>query len=394
MKLDFLDGIRGIAALYVAGFHATRFTGDGAVHWTSPLAKAVGGALSLGYYSVAVFIVLSGFCLGIPVAKSAQRDLPGGFGRYLMRRAKRILPPYYAALLLFALLIWTVPLLAVPHGTEWDSKIPLTLPSLFAHLLLIHNVHADWVYRIDGPLWSVATEWQIYFLYPFLLIPVWKRAGLAMAVTVGLAVGAALALLGAGKLDLGLAHPWYLGLFALGMSGAALVFSADQTASRLRNWLSESYFTCFAVGLCLVLLAVIRLTDLPAKLPLSEILAGVATTAVITHLALREAEGRPASWLLRQLQSPPTLWLGLFSYSVYLIHSPLLAWFNLATLDLALSPDQRLALMLLIAMPLAVMASYVFHLLVERRFLSGHQATRVEPVAAAEAPGVEASRIR
>jgi peptidoglycan/LPS O-acetylase OafA/YrhL len=118
-------------------------------------------AFSYGHYSVAVFIVLSGFCLALPVALSPDRQLRGGFGRYIRRRALRILPPYFAALFLFIALIAVTPLLQTPAGTAWDSKIPMTKGAVLSHVALIHNVIPGLNYRIDGPMWSVATEWQI-----------------------------------------------------------------------------------------------------------------------------------------------------------------------------------------------------------------------------------------
>ena len=44
------------------------------------------------------FIVLSGYSLMIPAARNGG-ELVGGFRRYIFRRARRILPPYYAALI-------------------------------------------------------------------------------------------------------------------------------------------------------------------------------------------------------------------------------------------------------------------------------------------------------
>src|SRR5437660_75394 len=99
-RLDFLDGIRGLAALYVALFHvsyARQSLPEPARHLTD--------WLQFGHYAVGVFIVLSGYCLMLPVARSADGRLRGGVGSYLRRRAWRILPPYYAALVLALALV-------------------------------------------------------------------------------------------------------------------------------------------------------------------------------------------------------------------------------------------------------------------------------------------------
>src|SRR5882672_5264093 len=102
LRLEYLDGLRGIAALYVVLFHSmVGFRGD-------VLPPALVSALKFmtyGHFSVAVFIVLSGYCLMLPVARSSDGRLSGGFAGYVKRRALRILPPYYAAVSISLLVI-------------------------------------------------------------------------------------------------------------------------------------------------------------------------------------------------------------------------------------------------------------------------------------------------
>src|SRR5581483_3417537 len=146
-------------------------------------------ALNYGTYAVPVFIVLSGFCLMLPLAQRQTLDLPGGAGLYLRRRAWRILPPYYGALAFSIAVIALVPIMQLPHNTAWDSKVPVTLGGVIAHLLLFHNLSEGWLYQINGPMWSIAVEWQIYFLFPALLLPLWRRAGQAAMLGAALLLG-------------------------------------------------------------------------------------------------------------------------------------------------------------------------------------------------------------
>jgi peptidoglycan/LPS O-acetylase OafA/YrhL len=69
--------------------------------------------------------------------------------------------------------------------------------------------------------------------------------------------------------------------------------------------------------------------------------------------------------------------LGLFSYSVYLVHAPILALVNVQTLDWHMPLNARLAMLVGAAVPLAVGVAYGFHRLVERRFMTAHQVTAV-----------------
>jgi len=97
VRLEFLDGIRGLAAFYVVFHHVSQiYMGERVLpaagyYWFTPW-------MQLGHYAVAIFIVLSGFCLMLPVANSADGTLRGGFLGYVWRRVRRIVPAYYAAM--------------------------------------------------------------------------------------------------------------------------------------------------------------------------------------------------------------------------------------------------------------------------------------------------------
>jgi peptidoglycan/LPS O-acetylase OafA/YrhL len=182
--------------------------------------------LSFGHEAVAVFIVLSGYCLMLPVVRRGGDRLPRSVGNFIARRAFRILPPYYATIVLSLVLIATVPVLSRGgSGTIWDDSLPgLALAPILAHAFVLHNWFPEWAFQINGPLWSVATEWQIYFFFPWLLLPLWRRFGLVTAFLVAAVVGyVPLAIVTARA---SAAIPWYLALFALGMGAAAVVHSS------------------------------------------------------------------------------------------------------------------------------------------------------------------------
>src|SRR5207248_6339313 len=94
-------------------------------------------AFWFGRYAVGVFIVISGYCLMLPVARSVNRQLPGGVWAYIRRRARRILPPYFAALGVSLLLIVLIPGMAHRDGGRWDTALPaLGTGPIASHLLL------------------------------------------------------------------------------------------------------------------------------------------------------------------------------------------------------------------------------------------------------------------
>src|SRR5215472_15685887 len=89
-----LDGLRGLAALFVVLSHIFERAWPGypgANH--APLWAAW---LLYGRGAVAIFIMLSGFSLGLGPARSGWRFK--SMATYAHRRTWRILPPYWAAL--------------------------------------------------------------------------------------------------------------------------------------------------------------------------------------------------------------------------------------------------------------------------------------------------------
>lgn len=370
-RLDFLDGLRGLAALYVVAFHAADWVewGGRPLHERPPFGL---GLLAHGHAAVGVFIVLSGFCLMRPVVASGGR-LAGGVAGYLKRRARRILPPYYAATLLSLALIAAVPALNRPSGTAWDRCLPaFRARTLLAHALLTHNLDPRHRLKINAPHWSVATEWQIYFALPLLLIA-WRRLGIAA--TVALAVAAGLLphlLLPAGK-NYDTACPWYLGLFALGMAAAVVEGSAWR--DRL-PWRAIAILG--AAGLVLVLLdprgSAGRWVYWDRPLWLRDAFVGLATSLGIVAMARDSASGRRALGL-SVLRSRPVAALGTISYSLYLTHGPVLALVHAATGGRSTADGLRL---LALGVPASLAAAWAFYGLVERRFVVG-SATRTIP---------------
>ncbi|WP_157369204.1 acyltransferase family protein [Zavarzinella formosa] len=366
----FLEGMRGAAALYVVLHHIHLH-----VDWVDGLGRFVElrRPLNFGHYAVAVFIVLSGYCLMIPVAAAPDGRPRGGFVAYIYRRAKRILPPYFAVLALVLAAISLVPRWQESTGTHWDTSLPALTPDVItSHVFLVQNLRKEWIFKIDSPLWSVATEWQIYFAFPALLW-LWRRCGMGIAVGIAFLVGYGLFLVGfvmrqPAALE---ACPWYLGLFAIGMA-AALKTTRWPTAPR-RRWI-PLMFGCLVIGAALFAIegkfGLLESRGVPRRVILDSIF-GAATACLIIHCA--QSSGRPGenhSWIVRILESGPARWLGSFSYSLYLIHDPLLAWLNLGLIDANLSDQQRMAVMFGAGLPGVILAAYLFYLVFERPFLN------------------------
>ena len=168
-RLHFIDGLRGLAMLMVLACHCWLFGGFWSVNL--PLgSRAVNVAALLDYGSTGVnlFLVLSGFCLYWPFVKGgSRREMT--LWEFAKKRCRRILPPYYVALALFGAPLF---LQAIRHHSRPEMGFAGTWLGL--HAVMAHNLNPDYVIRVDGALWTLALEFQLYILFP-LFVEAFRR---------------------------------------------------------------------------------------------------------------------------------------------------------------------------------------------------------------------------
>ncbi len=369
LRLEYLDGLRAVASLYVVLFHAgVGFVGFDSTNGLSRLARMIRQPLVYGHDAVAVFIVLSGYCLMLPVAR-ADGQLVRGLPSYFARRAWRILPPYYATVCGSLLLLALVPVLETHTNTIWDDTSPaFSNASIGSHLALVHNLFPSLANRINGPLWSVATEWQIYFFFPLLLLPIWRRFGPLATVAVGFVVGSAFTWVAPAAANS--AASWYIGLFALGMCAAGIGFTSRPAELALRARVPWAALSALLLGL-VAFGATVLVRIWFRVMPYSDALVGAATASSLVYLtqqALAPAtEVRPL--VLRCLESTPLVALGHFSYSLYLTHLPIVALCYFGLQRLGLSKSSEMLVLVGLSLPLSVLFAYGFYWVFERRFV-------------------------
>ena len=172
LHIAFLDGLRALAALFVVLTHCVAYVQPQGVPLPSWL-RAVAVLTTFGHYAVDVFIVLSGFCLALPVVRG-NGQLAGGALSFFGKRARRILPPYFFTLALSLLLIWLA--IGRSTGTLWDTCLPADDKGVLTHLFLVQDLARGENSKINYPLWSISVEWRIYFLFP-LLVALRRRWG-------------------------------------------------------------------------------------------------------------------------------------------------------------------------------------------------------------------------
>ena len=362
LHLDFLDGIRALCALYVLLGHVWLQV------WPRELGKVPTGIvllctrwMSFGHFAVTVFLVISGFCLMLPVVRSGE--LRGGVLGFFKRRARRILPPYYAAMAFSLVLIYT--LIGHKTGTHWDVSLPVTARGLLVHLFLVQNlVHSD---QINHAFWSIGTEWQIYFLFP-LLIVAWKKFGSVPTTVAALVVSYGLYVLVNHFKSLHIIAPYYLAMFVLGMFASTLAYSSEE------KWVSIRQRIPWLWGAAALLAVVIALCahfspENPHTVVL-DYLVSFVFLGVLVHCST-ELSSR-----LRQMLSwKPLVFVGGFSYSLYLVHAPLiqLVWQYIVN-PLHLSSTNTFVLTAALSVAVSLVVAYMFYRVAERPFISSKTA--------------------
>jgi peptidoglycan/LPS O-acetylase OafA/YrhL len=359
-RLTYLDGLRGLAALYVMLHHMSleiwpqqEFNGGGFV-----VERLITRPLAFGHYAVDLFIVLSGFCLMLPVVGNGGR-IRGGTREFLRRRARRILPPYYAALLLSLILICT--LISKPTGTPWDLCVAITPGGLLAHLFLLQDLCGArfnvWA-QIDHPLWSVAVESQIYLLFP-LLIWLWNRVGGVRALIASVfAIAAADVLLHFSPVKILCFN--FTALFCMGVAACAAAHSEIAPWPALRQRMPWRLITLLSLASFIALKIIFREED-RAAIVFDPVL-GAMCAALLVVLS-----NSPRSWLGRSMRWKPIVFVGTFSYSLYLIHAPLIQviW-QYGLVPLQWSAVATFLALVAIGSILMLGLAYCFYLLFER----------------------------
>lgn len=358
-RLGYVDSLRALAALYVVASHI------GFTVWPNYVpggfARQMVTLFWFGHQAVSVFIVLSGFSLMLPVARNKHR-LPWGMWGFYERRARRILPPYCLAMSLALLLIWLV--IGQRTGTRWDASLPVTGQGILEHLFLVQNFTARHS-TINFVFWSIALECQIYLLFPALVL-LWRRYPPLFAVAVVFALSLALLNALAAWMtrtpgdDITQASPEFIGLFAMGMFATSVYTAPSPRWTRLRD--GRLWDVIALAGAALLVLFVRS-----QPIFILDAITGLMTVGLLL------AASRPGRFnLIRAaLEWRPLVWVGGISYSLYLIHAPLIqVLWQYVFHPLGLGDTATFLLLLFIGGPLIVAASWVFWYYCERPFLN------------------------
>ena len=271
-----LDHLRGMAALAVTFFHFTN--GNAGYLQEGDVLKQLG---SVGWLGVEAFFVISGFV--IPYSLYIRAYQPGEFFQFMVRRLKRLEPPYLACIAL--ILILNV-LSSIAPGFR-GSPSDLTWQALFAHFAYLNAIFDyGWMNPV---FWTLAIEFQFYI---FVALIFGYAAHASPLVRVGTILIISIAgFLGTGNKAL-LLH--WLPLFAIGI----VTFQFHV------KLLTTSQYVLMLIPVSMLCLAGVG--------------AGETVVGICTALLIALMGDRRPSRLFR-----PLALLGVVSYSLYLLHVPI-----------------------------------------------------------------------
>ncbi len=319
--MAWLDALRGLGALAVVAEHM--------FPWILPGLRPYW--FNLGMYGVLVFFLVSGYI--IPASLESRGDIR----LFWISRIFRLYPLYLLVIVIALVIAIWIPV---------RPQVPRDLSGVAAHLsMLLDVVHVG---GLADPMWTLSYEMVFYLLVTALFVKGVHRASGQIAIAFGV-VAVAVGMVVDAPL---LGGPW-----PAVVSGAAFVIGMYCLLSG--NFRTTAAYTLGAMGIGLLLLSgyvpwfgaailavmftgtavyrweqgtgslwpVLAAAALVAVSPVWSIQAGwwwVQPDVWITTLALAAATF-VAARALRHRRMPGVLaWLGLISYSIYLLHHPLL----------------------------------------------------------------------
>ena len=314
-RMPLLDAAKGIACAVIVGHHLSRYGPMPAGAYG--LAPGFFGWLADdGRLAVQVFLVIAGFLAAASLAPDGLSRVDRPIARILQRYG-RLVMPYLAAL--------TVCVLVAALVRPWlDEEVVPASPSigqLFAHGLLLQDLLG--YESLSTGVWYVAIDFQLFALALALIgLPaMWRRPapGTAsppsrwMPVALVLALAMASLALFNRNADLDDTALYFFGAYGLGM----LVFWIGR-ATRVTTWQG-------AVALLVLLGAGALAIEWRSRI------ATALVTALLIAVVQHEHWLSPAKW---PAVAVPLLRLGRMSYSLFLIHFPVLLAMNAVVANL------------------------------------------------------------
>ncbi|WP_197051955.1 acyltransferase family protein [Sphingomonas sp. 35-24ZXX] len=352
MRYKQLDSLRGLAALVVIVYHclitlpqyglATSggVEATGALIWI--LARTPLHIFVAGTAAVMLFFVLSGFVLTLALERASY-----GYFIFLSQRFIRLFPPFAASILLSAFFYTIVEPKPLDFVSEWFNFESWTAAPTFAVIAgHLGMVLFGELYTLNNVMWSLVIEMRVSILFPFIFWLTRKHPCLSLMASFGLM----LASLALGRLHLlpEWVDSWLLTARVLWLfvAGGVLAHKRTQVSTFISGLNKFSVRMIFIISLLAL--------GFPAGINVTIVSSGIGSVLLIGLII-----ASPKDFLI--LEWRPLLYLGKISYSLYLVHLPIL----LIMVHAVAAPD-RLTPVLAAGAGCALLAAHILHFAVER----------------------------
>jgi len=322
--------LRAVAAVIIAWHHFALY--PPLKDWAAPVLGHLLDWLADHARATQVFFVVGGYVIALSMSRRDWR-LPA-LGRYVLQRYCRLGLPYLAAMALVCL--------AYLYGRDWLPEeitgSPVTLSQVLAHLFFLQGLLG--YEQLSAGFWFVCINFQLALVYGACL---WLRDSL-----------------GKGRLNVPLLLGWPLAAFSL--------FHFNLNGDWDGWWLY--FFPYFFMGL------VIHHAVHRARSPLPFWLYGLLLvaamgfewrwrllSALLVGLLLWHSEWR--GWGARWPNHPALMQLGRMSYSLFLVHFPMLVMIGALWTRLELNSPELAALGLVLAFVGSLLVAQLFHRWIE-----------------------------
>jgi len=347
----FIDGMRGVLILYIVLHHI----------WVLMESVRSLRIFSLGAYAVQGFFVFSGFVLALSYFRRGIA-FPRGVVAYIRRRVLRLLPSYYAGILLSLLFLL---LFNVKAGVPYfPSYVFPPLRELVYNGLLVQNITQS-IGAVNGDYWFMAMEFQLSLLFPLILLS-FRIFGRAWAPALWIALILSYLVLFPQKIGSG-SSALMLSLFLFGMLAARLVHNRRQGQKASDNL---HYWAGGCLGAFMLAVFFLSFTQVPVLSTYRsflELITGMSLGIVFLSLLVLLSSGS-FRWMRRILEWRPLMYLGMISYSMYLVHSLIHRVFYKYVISTFPLEDGVLKFLVLFVLdfPVVLLVSILFFHLIER----------------------------
>ena len=315
------DGLRVVAVFLVAWFHIWQQSWLDPVLKIGPVRLDFNGPVRTGYMMVDVMLLLSGFLLFLPYARTKENGEPlPDVRKYFIKRAVRIVPSYLLCVLVM-LFVYAIP------GGEYSS-FRYFLVDFLGHLTFTHNLTYQGYIgtHLNGVLWTLAVEVQFYLLAPLIGRAFVKKPFLTYGAM--LAVAAVYRFAYVWEMQDTALHfnrlPAMLDVYANGMLAAwAVVKLSNRPKTLKRPWAA-----LIALAVCVgCVWGIWRLMTLQSyRYGIDDVRVGQMVyrypLSALAALFLTSGSVAPV-WFARLLSNRPIRFLSAISYNMYIWHSHL-----------------------------------------------------------------------